>query len=398
MPATAQELRRSFNENFTAEKYQRLLDGLSREFGEPVPFRVNETPCFFEQNLADRMCAAGTELILQAAASDEYFRSSDASIPERYRVPHEAPFPAFIQVDFGLIRGAHGRLEPRLVEIQGFPSLYGFQPVLAEQYQRAYELPANLRYLMSRLTRSRYDALLRKAILGRHDPENVILMEVDPEEQKTRIDFRATEKITGIKTVDLRALKQVGRKLFYTDAGRDVPVHRIYNRAIVDELDRKGVVAPFRWTDDLDVEWAGHPNWYFRLSKYSLPFLTHPTVPETHFMDQLAALPDDPENWVLKPLYSFAGRGVMVGPTRADLEAVTDRAGYILQRRVSFEPVIETPHGGTQVEVRVMYIWLDGAKEPLPVNTILRTGRGKMMGVDQNKGLEWVGASAAFYV
>ena len=392
----SEELRRQFNASFTPEKYQALLHGLAADLGMPVPFRLNETPCFFGQDLADRMCAAGTELIEQIAHSDEYFRASDACIPAHYCVPNEAPAPMFVQVDFGLIRNAAGALEPRLVEIQGFPSLYGFQPMLAEHYRKAYGLP-ELRYLMSRLERPRYDTLLRKAIVGRHDPENVILMEVDPAHQKTRCDFIATERITGIKTVDLREIKQIGNKLFYARDGRDVPIQRIYNRAIVDELERKGVEAPFRWTDDLDVEWAGHPNWYFRLSKFSIPFLTHYTVPETFFFYQVDRLPDDPENWVLKPLYSFAGLGVIVGPARADLEAVRDRSGYILQRRVRFEPVIETPHGGTMVEIRLMFLWLEGAQAPLPVNTILRTGRGKMMGVDHNKGLEWVGASAAFY-
>jgi uncharacterized protein (UPF0248 family) len=394
----SEELRRQFNAAWTPEKYQTMLANLAADLGEPVPFRLNETPCFFGQDLAARMCDSGTELIRQITDSDEYFRASDACIPAHYRVPNEAPVPMFIQVDYGLIRNAAGALEPRLVEIQGFPSLYGFQPLLAEHYRRAYGLSPDLRYLMSRLERPRYDTLLRKAIVGRHDPENVILMEVDPDHQKTRCDFIATERITGIKTIDLRAIKQVGNKLFYPDGGRDVPIHRIYNRAIVDELDRKQVSAPFDWRDDLDVEWAGHPNWYFRLSKFSIPFLTHSTVPETHFFDQVDRLPDDPENWVLKPLYSFAGLGVIVGPTRADLEAVKDRSGYILQRRVTFSPVIETPHGGTMVEIRLMFLWLDGAKAPLPVNTILRTGRGKMMGVDHNKGLEWVGASAAFYV
>ena len=393
----SQELRRWFNAHWTPEKYQAFKDNLAAGLGEPVPFRLSETPCFFEHDLAERMCQAGTGLIEQVTGSDEYFRQSEASIPGRYRVPHEAPVPAFIQVDFGLIRGQDGRLEPRLVEIQGFPSLYGFQPMLAEHYQQAYGLPKELRYLMGKLDRPKYDKLLRQAIVGQHNPENVVLMEVDPDQQKTRCDFIATGRITGIKTVDLREIKQKGRKLFYSHGGREVPIRRIYNRAIVDELERKGVEAPFLWTDDLDVEWAGHPNWYFRLSKFSLPFLAHPTVPETHFFDQLDRLPDDPENWVLKPLYSFAGLGVIVGPTRAELEAVKERGGYILQRRVNFEPVIETPHGGTMVEVRVMFLWLEGAPAPVPVNTILRTGRGRMMGVDQNKGLEWVGASAAFY-
>lgn len=393
----SQALRDWFNSNWTPEKYRQFLAGLNADLGAPVEFRISETPCFFDEALASRMCEAGVALLGQLIGNPEYQEASEAAIPAEYRVPNEAAQPMFVQVDYGVVRDAQGNLQPRLVEIQGFPSLYGFQPLMAEHYKSAYGLDPNLKYLLNDLDRPRYNSLLGQAIVGKHDPENVILMEIDPVHQKTRCDFIATERICGIPTVDIRAIKQEGRKLFYERHGRRVPIARIYNRTIIDELERKGVAAPFRWTDDLDVEWAGHPNWYFRLSKFSIPFLKHESVPEAHFFDRVDRLPDDPENWVLKPLYSFAGLGVIVGPARADLETVRDRANYILQRRIRFDPVIETPHGPTNAEIRLMFIWLDG-QPPLPVNTIIRTGRGKMMGVDHNKGLEWVGASAAFYV
>ncbi len=390
----SQELRRWFNAHWTPAKYQQFLAAIDSDLGDHVEFRISEAPCFFDTALAERMCASGIDLLHQLTNS-AYQLASDRAVPSAYRVPNEAPHPMFIQVDYGLVRDAQGNLQPRLVEIQGFPSLYAFQPLMAEHYKSAYGLDPDLKYLLDGLDRPAYNALLRDAILGRHDPENVILMEIDPEKQKTRCDFTCTERIAGIRTVNITAIKQRGPKLFYFHEGREVPIDRIYNRTIIDELERKGIQAPFRWTDDLQVEWAGHPNWYFRLSKFSIPFLKHETVPETHFFDQLDRLPDDPENWVLKPLFSFAGLGVIVGPTRAELEAVSDRENYILQRRIRFDPVIETPHGMTMAEVRLMFIWTD---RPRPVNTIIRTGRGKMMGVDQNKGLEWVGASAAFYV
>jgi len=390
----SQELRRWFNAHWTPAKYQQFLAAIDADLGDHVEFRISETPCFFDTALAERMCASGIDLLHQLT-NPAYQLASDRAVPDAYRVPNEAPHPMFIQVDYGLVRDAQGNLQPRLVEIQGFPSLYAFQPLMAEHYKSAYGLDPDLKYLLDGLDRPAYNALLRHAILGRHDPENVILMEIDPEKQKTRCDFTGTERIAGIRTVNITSIKQRGPKLFYFHEGREVPIDRIYNRTIIDELERKGIHAPFRWTDDLQVEWAGHPNWYFRLSKFSIPFLKHETVPETHFFDQLDRLPDDPEDWVLKPLFSFAGLGVIVGPTRAELEAVSDRENYILQRRIRFDPVIETPHGMTMAEVRLMFIWTD---RPRPVNTIIRTGRGKMMGVDQNKGLEWVGASAAFYV
>jgi hypothetical protein len=165
-------------------------------------------------------------------------------------------------------------------------------------------------------------------------------------------------------------------------------------------LERKQVEAPFQWTDDLQVEWAGHPNWFYRLSKFSLPWLQHPTVPRSHFLHELTELPAAPENFVLKPLYSFAGLGVIVGPTLEQLEEIPmrERRNYILQERVRFTPVIDTPHGPTMAEIRIMYIWLPSMQLPMAANMIVRMGRGKQMGVDYNKNLEWVGASAGFYL
>jgi hypothetical protein len=222
----------------------------------------------------------------------------------------------------------------------------------------------------------------------------VVLMEVHPEEQKTRPDFLLTERLLRIRTVCITRIHQDGRRLFYEDGDKRVPIERIYNRTIVDELERKGVALPFDFRDELDVEWAGHPNWYFRISKYSIPYLKHPSVPRTWFLDQLPEMPADLENFVLKPLYSFAGLGVVIAPSQKEIEAIpaAKRGKYILQERLNFTPVVETPHGATKVELRIMYVWLD---QLVPVLTIVRMGRGLMMGVDHNKNMKWVGSSAA---
>jgi hypothetical protein len=299
-------------------------------------------------------------------------------------------------VDFGLIRDASGHLQPRLVELQGFPSLYAYQAELARQYKRAYDLDEELCLFLSGLTASSYNELLRQAIVADHDPENVILMEIDPEEQKTLPDFTLTERLLGIKPVCISSIEKEGRGLFYRSNGRRIPIHRIYNRAIVDELVRKGKQLAFSFRDDLEVEWAGHPNWFFRLSKFSLPYLHHTCVPKTWFLDRIDKIPGDLDNYILKPLYSFAGLGIVIGPTRQAIDKIppAERSRFVLQERMRFEPVIETPMGKTQAEVRIMYIWHE---ELLPVLTIIRMGRGVMMGVDHNRDLEWVGASAAFY-
>ena len=386
-------LRQSFNARYRPGQYSQLLALLAERCGVPIGFRVSETPCFLPASLLEQMATYGKDLIHQLVDSPDYHTRSNESIPPEFKVPHESKHPMFVQVDFGLVRDSTGALRPKLVELQAFPSLYGYQPVLARSFIEIYELDENLRYLLSGLDSASYLALLRKAIVADHDPENVILMEIDPKHQKTLPDFLVTEKLLGIKIVCITKLKKEGNRLYWEDSGHRIPVKRIYNRAIVDELERKGVKLAFDFRDDLEVEWAGHPNWYFRISKYSIPCLQHPSVPKTWFLDKLEHLPEDLENYALKPLYSFAGLGVIISPRKEDVAAVPgqNRSQYILQERLNFEPVIETPFGGTKVEVRVMYIWVD---ELTPVLTILRMGRGRMMGVDHNRNMEWVGSSA----
>ena len=390
------ELRQRYNATFTPEKYQRFLQEMDARSGTHVKFRTSETPCFFPKPLLDQMAQYGKELIHQLDGL-EYRKASFASIPPDFNVPNEAPHPMFIQVDFGLVRDAAGQLQPKLVELQGFPSLYAYQALISQLYMEIFELAQNLQYLLGGLDWEGYKTLLQRAIVADHDPDTVILMEIDPLQQKTLPDFLLTEKLLGIKTVSITDIKKAGNSLYYQSGGQRIPIERIYNRAIVDEIIRKAIKLNFRFTDDLKVEWAGHPNWFFRMSKFSLPYLNHVSVPKTWFLDRMKKVPDDLEHYILKPLFSFAGLGVNINPTKADITAIPPekRSQYILQERMNFEPVIETPLGATKAEVRVMYIWLD---ELLPVMTIIRMGRGLMMGVDHNRNMEWVGSSAGFFL
>jgi hypothetical protein len=379
------ELRRDFNQRFTQAKYRQFLAAINARSGTEVKFRLSETPCFFPASLVETMQEAGKQLAGQLVGNERYLSAARKEVPQGFLAPNETANPLFLQADFGLIKDENGTIVPRLVEIQAFPSLYAFQPVLDQTYRDIYTLEG--------LAAKGESAQLTEAILGDHSPENVILLEIDPLHQKTLPDFLLTERLTGVRTVDIRDVTKQGNKLY----ANGIPVHRIYNRAIADELIRRDICAAFRFDEDLDVEWAGHPNWFFLISKFSLPYLKHETVPECWFLSDVDVLPDDLDNYVLKPLYSFAGLGVKVGPTREEIDAVPreQRSQYLLQRRMRFEPVIETPFGPTQAEVRVMYIWLE---EPEPVSLIVRMGRGKMMGVDHNRDMEWVGASAGLIV
>lgn len=399
------EFRRAFNtRQFSPERHQTLLARLNQRTRSAITFQISETPCFFDPALLNRMIDAGRILTHQLIDSPAYMAESDKAIPEQYRVPNDNPRPNFIQVDFGLVRGEDGELHPKLVEMQAFPSIYGYQDVLCEEYMQVYGLDRTLAWHFGGLSGEGYWDVLRRTIVGDHDPENVVLTEVEPETQKTLPDFHVHEDRLGITTVDVTRLKKEGSRLFYERRGRWVPIERIYNRAIVDELERRGVRPAFDYRDELQVEWAGHPNWYFRVSKFSLPHLHHETVPACVFLDEWFAgarekVPADRSKLLLKPLYSFAGKGIQFEPTDAELKAIpgADRHLYLLQERMHFEPVIATPYGKTQAEIRVMYAWPDADKEMKPLISLVRMGRGLMMGVDHNRNQQWVGGSAALF-
>jgi hypothetical protein len=388
------ELRADFNRRWMADRYAEFLRRLDLAAGTHVEFRVSETPVFLPNDLLAQMIRYGQELYSQLASSSIYRLAAESTIPAEYNAPGSTDHPLFVQADFGLIRLPDGALAPRLVEIQGFPSIYALQALMAQEYRDVYGLRGDLTPFLDGLDEASYYKLLEKAILNGHAPDEVILLEIDPFQQKTLPDFLVTRQRLEIPIACIRDVKRQGSKLFFE--GR--PVKRIYNRVIVDELVRKNVTGGFDFRDDLDVEWAGHPNWFFLLSKFSLPWFQHECVPETHFLSDVKTVPDNLRDYVLKPLYSFAGLGVNIEPTKEDIAAIPleKRGEFILQRKMDFVPTIETPSGLTKIEVRVMYICNEGVLRP--VNTVVRSGRGKMMGVDFNKNLDWVGATAGFHI
>jgi hypothetical protein len=351
---------------------------------------------FIPADIIRLMEQSGGEIMEQLVGNAAYMAASDRALPARFKVPREDPHPLFAAVDFGIERKPDGRLAPRLIELQGFPTLYAYQPVLCQEYGAVYDLPAGLNQYAAGMDADNYEMLFRTAVLGNRAPENVVLMEIDPLQQKTLPDFLLTAKLCGISIVNVRDIVRKGRRLYYRKGATLIPVDRIYNRVIPEDLERSGARLPFKLKDDIDVEWAGHPNWFFRLSKFSLPFIKHLTVPRTMFLSDVAVPPAELRDWVLKPLFSFAGGGVKVAPGRFDIDSITGprRRDYILQERVEYAGAVDTPAGPTKVEVRILYIWHE---HPVPVLNLVRLGRGTMMGVDQNRNMDWVGSSAGFW-
>ena len=392
------EIRAAFNKNFTEKKYQEFLLDLESKHPGDIPFRVAETPVFIPKEFTQKMLEA-CEAIVDIITQPDFKKRTERAIPKNENVPNENEHTDFIAFDFGICENENGELEPQLVEMQGFPTLFGFQAYYPNILEKHFHIPENFSNYFDGYDEASYLQFLKDIILNGHDPENVILLELKPHEQKTRIDFYCTQDYLKIPIVCLTELIEEGNKLYYEKDEKKIEVKRIYNRIIFDELsqikDSLGDVVDI--TQPFDVEWAPHPNWFYRISKFTLPLIHHRYVPETFYLNEIKKMPDDLENYVLKPLFSFAGQGVIIDVTEKDIEEVKDPENWILQRKVKYADVIKTPDTPAKAEIRIFYFWKKGAARPVAVNNLARLSKGKMIGVRYNMDKDWVGGSVAYF-
>jgi len=390
--------RQLFNQQFSPQKYRVFLDDLDRQYNYKIPFRVAESPVFVSKDFRDKLLKAANEIVDFVARPD--FKSLMAgAIPKQLNVPNENDHTLFLALDFAVCtENGSNELVPRLIEMQGFPSLFGYQDFLGNKFKEHYQIPDQFGFHFGE-TSEEYWERLKKAIVGKHHPENVILLEIDPVKQNTYIDFLVTKQHLGIEPVHIGDLIIRNKKIFYTRKGVEVPVHRIYNRVIFDELlGRPDLKSQFYLTEDVEVEWAGHPNWFFYISKYTMPFLQSDSVPACKFLNDFSSLPEDLENYVLKPLFSFSGSGVIFNVIENDILGIPnqERKNYLLQRKVHYEPVIQAPDGLVKTEIRLLFLWDEGAPRPELITNLARLSRGEMIGVKFNKDKTWVGGSVCF--
>ncbi len=391
-------LREDFNRKFSETKYQHFLQSLDEAYHYKIPFRVAESPVFVGKDLKSKLIRA-SDAIIDFIAQKDYKKITARAIPAPLNVPNETDHTLFLALDFAVVKNAQQELEPQLIEIQGFPSLFGWQDFVANRYRKEYSIPDSVSPHFG-LTSEAYQQTLKAILLNDVPAENTILLEIEPMKQNTAIDFLITERITGIAPVNIADVKREGRNLFYWKDGRKIPIHRIYNRVIFDELvKRTDLKLEFNLTEDVDVQWAGHPNWFFRISKFTMPFLKNEFVPECRFVSDYTEFPKDLENYVLKPLFSFSGSGVIFHVSQKDIDAIplAERENYLLQRKINYEPVVQAPDGKVKVEIRLLFIWEEGKDRPVLMTNLARLSRGEMIGVKFNKDKTWVGGSVCFF-
>lgn len=397
-------IRHQFNESFSTEKYDSMIAEIHQEFPNQLDFRVAETPIFVPKELKIKLLQACNDII-DVILKPDFKEKTNRAIPSNQNVPNEDEHPHFLAIDFAVCKDEDSNLSPQLIELQGFPSLFGYQWYLGQKYRKFFYSPKNFTQYFNKLSFSSYIDEMKKVLLADENPENVILLEIYPEQQKTRLDFEITKQLWGIEPVCLTKIKKVGKKLFYEKKGKTIEIKRIYNRLIFDDLlqnfpdlETNFERAAFRMTDEIEAKWVAHPNWFFRVSKFTLPLLKSPFVPQSYYLSELKEYPSDLENYVLKPLFSFAGSGVKLNFTKEDLDTIKDKENYLIQRKVKYEPIIEDKTGNLiKTEIRMLFTWEDNALRPKLVTNLARLSRGEMIGVNFNKNFDWVGGSCAFF-
>ena len=417
-------IRQKFNAAFTEQAHQNYLAALNTAFPCALDFSVAETPIFIDKNFTEKVLATGNYVNKQIQSA--HFKSiTEPSLKNQSFFPKETPLPACIVMDFALAQNEHDEIVPALIELQGFPSLFAYELLQDECIRKTYIIPEGYSPYLNGYTKEKYLAHLETILKGntlidtkknldtnnrnisgstndsiKNSNKHTVLLEILPHQQKTRIDFYCTEKYLNIPTVCITEIFTEGTHLYYEREGKKIKIDRIYNRIVLDELNHqtkeiqeKGALLQ----NDLAIEWVTHPHHFFRISKFLLPFLKHANIPHTQFVDQLTEIPTALEKYILKPLFSFAGQGVIIDIKAGDIENIKGPSGWILQEKVNYANCIETPKGPSKAELRLFYFWDEEKQQYIATMNLARLSKGKMIGVNYNKTATWVGGSLAYF-
>lgn len=389
-----------FNKNFTPENYDKIKINMTEHLGPP-PGRLCETPVFLTPAQYDDIVQSSKELIAQAM-QPHVVDSVEPYVMEEFKLgAAERPaHPSVIIVDFAMTQNEKGELAPKLVEMQSSSSMFLFMMHLAESHKESYGLGDGFEYLPNGGNKDGLIAQLRDVIVGDHDPKHVVLLELEPPKRASLPDFKAFQEHLGITYLDVHDIIKHGNKLYYKQDGEEIEIKRVYNRVIPEDFAAQGLgkEVSFSFTEKLDVEWISHPHWDFLMSKASLPFMEHKTLPKTYFLDQVTKYPDDLENYVLKPLFSYGGQGVQVNITAQDLDAVPAdlKKDYVLMEKIKYAPFIESPDGDrSKAEIRLMFTWNDarGLEPAIMLARVTRGDKSNMTGAHFGPRDNWIGVA-----
>ena len=391
-------IRNTFNKEFTEAKYNAYLAAFEKDYPGAIEFRIAETPLFVPKAFKHKLLEV-SNYIGDYILADRFQSETAHAIPTKYNVPNESPFPECVVMDFAVSTDTNGVLVPQLIELQGFPSLFAFEILQDQAIRENYAIPLGFTNYLNNYNESNYIKHLTNVIKGNKN-KHTVLLELFPHKQKTRIDFYCTQTLMELPIVCLSEIYTIGNHLFYNREGTPQKIERVYNRLVWDELsDQSTTIQAKRdlLLQNLELEWVSHPNHFYRISKYLLPFLKHNYIPSANLLSTIETIPAQLEDYVLKPLFSFAGQGVMIDVTPAAIENIVDPENWILQEKVQYSPIIETPTGPAKAEIRLFCFYDNNKKRYIATNNLTRLSKGKMIGVDYNKTATWVGGSLSYF-
>lgn len=391
-------IRNKFNDQFSEANYKKYLAELEINYPGCLEFRIAETPLFVPRAFKEKLIEV-SEYISSVILGTDFKKLTEQATPTECKVPNETPFPAFVVMDFAVTTNAAGELEPQLIELQGFPSLFAFEILQDHAVRNNYTIPEGFSCYLNGYDEFKYINHLKTLIQGTNN-KHTVLLELYPHQQKTRIDFYCTQKYTGIPIVCISEIYTMGNKLYYKREGTEFLIERIYNRLVWDELKMQPAEIQLKrdlLLKDLEVEWVNHPNHFYRISKYLLPCLIHKYVPIATLLSLLKKVPEHLEDYVLKPLFSFAGQGVMIDVTKENITSITNKENWILQKKVTYSTIVTTPTGPAKAEIRLFCFYDAIQKKYIATNNLTRLSKGKMIGVDYNKTATWVGGSLTYF-
>ena len=391
-------IRNKFNTQFSEANYKQYLAELEINYPGCLEFRIAETPLFVPRAFKEKLIEV-SEYISSVILGTDFKKLTEQATPIEYTVPNETHFPACVVMDFAVTRNKLNELEPQLIELQGFPSLFAFEILQDQGIRNYYSIPDGFSCYLNGYNERDYISHFKKIVLG-DNKKHTILLELYPHQQKTRIDFYCTQQYTGIPIVCISEIYTKGNKLYYKREGAEFLIERIYNRLVWDELKTQPAEIQLKrdlLLKDLEVEWVNHPNHFYRISKYLLPCLIHKYVPKATLLSLLKKVPEQLEDYVLKPLFSFAGQGVIIDVTTEAITRITNKENWILQKKVDYAPILITPSGPAKAEIRLFCFYDAIQKKYIATNNLTRLSKGKMIGVDYNKTATWVGGSLAYF-
>lgn len=387
------KIREQFNAVFDISQSKNIWDDIDKEFPGYRDFKIAEIPVFLDNELKSKLLMAGNTC-LDVILAPDFIQKNMGS---EFQFGQKNSKPDFICLDFAITLNEHDEFIPKLIEAQGFPTLLGFQQYLTGKFKKHCQIPSGFTSHFNRINAFHFSEKIG-SILKQYG-DDTVLLEAYPEKQRTRLDFKLTEAYWGIKTVCLSQIEANSGKLYYKTGDNLKPINAIYNRVIIEEVVKTypELLTKIELLKEVEVSWISHPDWYYLISKAALPLFKGPYVPSSKIFYKGDDIPENLEDYILKPLFEYGGDGVQLDLNQSIFESCLENVPYLLQQKVRYADCILLPNGQKRkAEIRLIYGQEPSKKRPTLLANLTRLSDSGWMNTSQNF-TDFTGGSIAFF-